>query len=379
MLRDLKLSSLRASRALGLFRIARDSRTRRRRLLILCYHGISIDDEHEWAPGLYMSQDQFASRLSVLRRDGYSVLPLGEAVQRLREGTLPPRSVAITFDDGNFDFYSRAWPVLSAARFPATVYLTTYYCDNNLPIFPLALSYVLWKGRGRLASLALSAGSIVTIDTRSQGARRASQDALILHAQDEDLPAAERNALAARLAEALDVDYDDISRRRLLHIMTPSEVRELAGAGVDFQLHTHRHRSPLDREGYLAEITDNRRRIAAYTGRTPSHFCYPSGVAMPEFAPWLDEEGVQSATTCEPGIATPASPPLQLPRLLDHSEMTEVEFEAWLAGIGALLPHRPIGFQPVDREGRLIIRRSRAASTPAIESDRTGSSAAARV
>src|SRR5688500_5092485 len=170
MLRDLKLSSLRASRALALFRIARNSRSRGRRLLILCYHGISIDDEHEWAPGLYMSQDQFASRLALLRQGGYSVLPLGDAVRRLREGTLPPRSVAITFDDGNFDFYSRAWPVLSAAGFPVTVYLTTYYCDNNLPIFPLALSYVLWKGRGRLASLPLSGDTVVTIDTRSRNA-----------------------------------------------------------------------------------------------------------------------------------------------------------------------------------------------------------------
>ena len=125
MLRPLKLSLLRASRTAGLFRLARNSRPRTQRLLILCYHGISIDDEHEWAPGLYMSQDAFASRLTLLQRGGYAVLPLDEAVRRLYDGTLPPRSVAITFDDGNFDFYSRAWPVLQAAGMPATVWSGT--------------------------------------------------------------------------------------------------------------------------------------------------------------------------------------------------------------------------------------------------------------
>lgn len=376
MLRTLKLSALNASRALGLFHIARSSSARARQLLILCYHGISIDDEHEWAPGLYMSQDQFAERLALLRRGGYTVLPLEDAVRRLYAGTLPPRSVAITFDDGNYDFHSRAWPVLKAADMPATVYLTTYYCDHNLPIFPLAISYLLWKARGRMASLTLSAPVDTVIDARTPDGRRRAHEALVLHAQDAGLSALEKDQLAAALADAFELDYADIARRRLLHIMNPSEVRELAAEGVDFQLHTHRHRSPLDRAEYLAEITDNRQRIATYAGRTPSHFCYPSGVAMPEFARWLDEEGVLSATTCEPGMATSRSKRLQLPRLLDHSEMTDVEFEAWLSGIGALLPHRPIGFQPVDREGRLIIKRTADAGTHSMVSNGRESRAA---
>jgi peptidoglycan/xylan/chitin deacetylase (PgdA/CDA1 family) len=378
MLRRLKLTALSASRALGLFHLAGNSRARARQLLILCYHGISIDDEHEWAPGLYMSQAQFAERIALLRQGGYAVLPLDDAVRRLRDGTLPPRSVAITFDDGNFDFYSRAWPVLKAAGMPATVYLTTYYCENSLPIFPLAISYLLWKARGRVASLRLSPHVETVIDARSAEARRRTHDLLVLHAQDMAMSAAEKDQLAAALAEALELDYADIVRRRLLRIMNPSEVRELAGAGVDFQMHTHRHRSPLTRAEYLAEIADNRRRISAYAGRTPSHFCYPSGVAMPEFARWLDEEGVRSATTCEPGMATSRSRHLQLPRLLDHSEMTDVEFEAWLSGIGALLPHRPVGFQPVDREGRLIIKRTPDAGTHTIVPE-GGASRAVRV
>ena len=354
MLRHLKLSLLRAARASGTFALVRDSGWRQRRLLILCYHGISIDDEHEWGPGLYMSADMFARRLEHLRRGRYNVLPLDEAVRRLGDGTLPPRSVAITFDDGNFDFYARAWPVLREYEMPATVYLTTYYAENNLPVFPVVVSYVLWKGRGVTVPFAIGSDEI-TLDTRTTAARNRVKDRLMLYAQTEQLSATERDGLVASLAAALGVDYAALRRRRLLHIMTPAEVQEVAAAGIDVQLHTHRHRSPLTATPYRAEVAENRARIAAWTGTVPSHFCYPSGVCMPQFPAWLRAEGVRSATTCEPGMANRGTNQLRLPRLLDHSDLTSLEFEAWLVGIGALLPHRAVGFAPVDADGNLLL------------------------
>ena len=355
LLRALKLSLLRAARALGVFSAAATSRRRSRQLLILCYHGISIDDEHEWAPGLYMSADTFESRLERLRLGGYCVLPLSEGVARLRAGTLPPKSVAITFDDGNVDFHRQAWPLLQEYGLPATVYLTTYYCEKNLPVFPVVVSFLLWKGRGKRAQVELPSGETVQVDTTSTESRDRAHSMLLAFAHDEDMSALEKDDLARRVARALDIDYDQLSERRLLHIMNPDEVRELALQGVDFQLHTHRHRSPLDEERYRAELALNSASIGAMTGAVPRHFCYPSGTHKPEFEQWLYAEGVVSATTCEPGIATRASHLLRLPRLLDHSSLTDIEFEAWLCGLGAVLPHRPIRNQEVDRDGHLVI------------------------
>jgi len=358
MLRGLKLTVLEASRACGLFRLAARGSRRSSQLLILCYHGISMADEHEWAPGLYMSPALFAARLAQLARGGYNVLPLGDAVSRLRAGTLPPRSVVITFDDGNVDFHRRAWPLLKEHGVPATVYLTTYYCEDNRPVFPLILSYLLWKRRGRRAEIALSASRRLVLEARSDEGRRLTEAALTAHAQDEGMTARERDDLAARVAAALGIDYADIRARRLLHLMNPLEVRAVAAEGADVQLHTHRHRSPLDEARYRGELAANRQRIEALTAKPANHFCYPSGTHRPQFERWLAAEGVRSATTCEPGIATRASNPFRLPRLLDHSTLTGVEFDAWLCGLGAMLPHRPIGNQDVDHDGRLVIDRA---------------------
>src|SRR5258708_5047520 len=131
----------------GAFSFARESDWRRQRLLILCYHGISLEDEHQWRPALYISPQKLERRLEILRRGNYAVLPLGDLLERLYRNDLPPRAVALTFDDGAYDFYKQAYPRLKQFGFPATVYLTTYYSEFQRPIFNLICSYMMWKAR----------------------------------------------------------------------------------------------------------------------------------------------------------------------------------------------------------------------------------------
>ena len=54
MLKQAKMGVLRLAEATGASRLLSGSAWRRHRLLILCYHGVSMYDEHEWE-GLYIS------------------------------------------------------------------------------------------------------------------------------------------------------------------------------------------------------------------------------------------------------------------------------------------------------------------------------------
>jgi peptidoglycan/xylan/chitin deacetylase (PgdA/CDA1 family) len=312
----------------GVFRLAGSSRWRQRRLLILCYHGVSLEDEHEWNPSLYMPPPVLERRFALLKENGCRVLPLDEAVRRLYRNDLPPNSVALTFDDGTHDFYLKAYPLLKSFGFPATVYLTTWYCGRGRPVFNPAFDYLLWKARGAVPETRDRA--------RCELARGLSGDA--------------KDELLEQLARVAGVDYCELTRKRLLQIMSPDEVRELAGAGVDFQLHTHRHWTPDDRSLFLREIRDNRERLRALTGCEAVHFCYPSGEYQPEFFPWLAGESIASATTCEPGLASVRSNPLLLPRLVDHCGLNEVEFVGWLSGCSAFLPARHPALHARSRE-----------------------------
>jgi peptidoglycan/xylan/chitin deacetylase (PgdA/CDA1 family) len=151
LLKQVKRRTLTVSKRVGLFEVLRRSAWRRNRLTILCYHGVSIGDEHLWNPSYYMSPEAFEGRLRLLREGGYSILLLREAVERLHEGTLPAGCVALTFDDGMYDFYSKVWPLLRAYDIPATVYLTTYYSTARSSASS-ARTCCGWVGGGRSIS-----------------------------------------------------------------------------------------------------------------------------------------------------------------------------------------------------------------------------------
>jgi peptidoglycan/xylan/chitin deacetylase (PgdA/CDA1 family) len=122
--------------------------------------------------------------------------------------------------------------------------------------------------------------------------------------------------------------------------MKPEEVAELAAEGVDFQLHTHRHRTPKDEGLFRKEIIDNRKCLAQVVKGPTEHFCYPAGDYDRQFLPWLRADGVVSATTCDAGLATAGTDPLLLPRFVDAAARSATEFESWLTGVGDLLSFR---------------------------------------
>ncbi len=337
----LKQAVLHVAKSLGAFALVRDSAWRRRRLLILCYHGVSMDDEHEWSPTLYVTQDHLRQRLRMLREGGYTILPLDEATRRLYEGTLPPRSVAITFDDGAVDFGVRAVPVLRELDAPATLYLTTYYSEHRLPVFNTILGYVLWKGRASGADVASLCHADIALPIATDEERKKAWWALHDYAAAEEMSAEEKNALVARVAARAGVDYDALVARGTLGIMSADAVRALPADLVDVQLHTHRHRTPRNRDLFLRELRDNAAVIHELRGAAPlEHFCYPIGDYHGEFLAWLRESNVRVATTCVPDLASPDSEPLLVPRYIDTMLQSPVDFESWVSGFAALLPKR---------------------------------------
>ena len=201
MLRAIRRTILQALRAGGVFRLAANSKSRSARMLILCYHGVSRTDEHLWRPSMYMESRLFRERLEFLQRGGYNILRLGDALERLRNGTLPPRCVAITFDDGGYDFYEQAYPLLKSAGFPATVYQTTYYSDHQMPVFNLICSYMLWRRRGTVLSKGKEFGLPEPMDLRTEDSRFRIVRTMVLNAEDRKLTGSQKNDWARQLAQ----------------------------------------------------------------------------------------------------------------------------------------------------------------------------------
>ena len=337
MLKAIECAFLQTLKTTGIFPLVRESEWRRQRLLILCYHSLSLHDEHEWRPASFMWPEVFEQRLRMLQDGEYNVLPLAEGLQRLYANDLPPRSVVLTFDDGTYDFYKEAYPRLKKFVFPATVYQTTYYVAYPRPVFHLICSYMLWKSREKPSIAATALGFEQPMDVSREASRQKIVDELVKRAAEKNLTGAQKDELAAQLAESLGIDYPKLVASRILQLMRPPEIAELVLNGIDFQLHTHRHRAPQNEILFRKEIRDNRESLRQYAGSSAAHFCYPLGVYFEEFLSWLQQEEILSATTCDAGLATRRSHPLLLPRLVDTSAQTAIEFESWLTGVGDLL------------------------------------------
>jgi len=207
MLKATKKALLQSCETMGLSLSIASSVWRRKRLLILAYHGISQDDEHLWSPELYMPPAFFRERLDTIKRAGCNVLPLAEALDKLYAGDLPEQCVALTFDDGASDFYAQAHPILQEYGYPATVYLTTYYCDYNRPVFEGACSYILWKRRGARLDLKPITGESSHYDLTTEAAAVTALNAIVGFTERERLSAREKDELVARLARAVGFDY----------------------------------------------------------------------------------------------------------------------------------------------------------------------------
>lgn len=91
---------------------------------ILMYHQVG-----EFAPmrghrSTYCDHRRFAAQMAWLHRLRYTVLGMDEVLDCLAgRRPVPPRAVALTFDDGYENFHEYAWPQLQRYGFRAMVYL----------------------------------------------------------------------------------------------------------------------------------------------------------------------------------------------------------------------------------------------------------------
>ncbi len=89
---------------------------------ILMYHSVN-PQVNPIMKALIVSPAAFEKQLSFLKRNNYNVLPLEKMIDLISEGKLPPKAIALTFDDGYRDFYTYAFPVLRKYGMPATMFI----------------------------------------------------------------------------------------------------------------------------------------------------------------------------------------------------------------------------------------------------------------
>lgn len=311
----------------------------RRRLCILTYHRVLAQPDPLLDGEIDLASFRWQMRLLA---KGFTVLPLAEALQRLQQGSLPPRAVSITFDDGYRSVHTLALPVLQELGLPATVFATTGFVEHGSMWNDRILAAVRrlpadapdWQALGLPQQLLPGAP-----DLRHDPDAR-THLATLLDAHVKYLPSAERQ----RVIEALEGRAGTTGTAEQDLMLDSTMLVALAQAGVEIGGHTTSHPilSRLDDEQAHHEIADNKAALERILGRRLRLFAYPNG------KPGLDYDqrhvamvraaGYEAAFTTAGGSAGPEHDCYQIPRGRPwdrHPLMFGLRLLRWLARPGA--------------------------------------------
>jgi peptidoglycan/xylan/chitin deacetylase (PgdA/CDA1 family) len=240
------------------------------RLWILMYHRIIPKDDPRYAreePGMVVEPETFDLHLQILRRH-FEMISLSEWLQRRHSGqALPPKSCAITFDDGWLDNYEHAYPLLRKHQVPATLFAVSHMIGTEDCFWPNKVAALLEQPRERLESLPWLAPHLPS------GENLASRDSITeIVAALKQYP---DDQVQAWLGE---VEISAFGERSL---MNWDELRSMVDSGlVEVGSHTCHHfrlRADLAPELIESELAESQRKIAEELGQSPRLFCYPNG------------------------------------------------------------------------------------------------------
>lgn len=281
------------------------------RLRILSYHGVCDDAlaGEPWMPSYFVSASAFESQLRFLRETAH-VLRLSEAVRLLESGKLPPRAVALTFDDGYANNLFAALPLLEKYNTPATVFLSSHYIESGdmYPFLKLRL-------------------------VRPNDA--AAGNASTYKSQPLDAVVKQVSGVWEEARRRLTAD-----QLRTLRPMSIVELRTASSDLIEFGAHTHTHcilgnETPERRQ---SEIRVSIAKVAQWSGRPVTLFSYPNGEPG-DFGEQdqavLRECGIGAAVTGMGGVNRPGSDLLALRRLPVGLFHDQAGFRAEVCGLRA--------------------------------------------
>lgn len=277
----------------------------RRPLSILIYHRV-LSEPDFMRPG-EPTLEQFTWQMQLLRRY-FNVLPLVEAARALEEGCLPPRAVAITFDDGYADNATLAMPVLQRLGLPATVFVASHFLNGGRMWNDTIIETCRQATSG---ALDLSSFGLPPVHLDDRISRRKAAEQVIQFGKY--LSSDVRGRLADEVARHAKALPDDL-------MLTTRQLQSLPVGGLAVGGHTDSHPilACLGSDEASREIAKGKQRLESLIDQPVTAFAYPNGRPGKDYARVHVEQvraaGFTVAVSTKVGVAAKGTDCLQLPR-----------------------------------------------------------------
>lgn len=232
----------------------------RHHLTILLYHGVAprVDRHIYNYRRKFITPEAFGRHLEYLSKR-YAVLELDSALAKLREGTLPPRALVITFDDGYRNFYDYALPLLQKYGMPATIFVASDFVLRQKPLWVDRLEHAIGQMPRPLAER-IALDSSLRDKLKTVGAQ----------VRESELAALETTCSPLR---------DFTGERAVYAPLQPQMLTQMRAHGITIGAHTRSHPvlSTLSAQEARAEIAGSADELRGAAGAISCVFAYPNG------------------------------------------------------------------------------------------------------
>ncbi len=249
--------------SLGGFHLLR--RIKKNDPVILMYHRVLQD---EFINGL--APQEFEKQIAYISKH-FNVVSIEDLLRDVKSNSVKPYSLALTFDDGHYDFYSDAWPILKKYKLPASLYVTTGFVDGTTWLWPDLLKYILLNSNTAILNVE-NLGDISTHKTQQHISwHKLGDHCLTLNAEA-------RNTLLYKLAADAKILISDTPQPPF-HSVTWPQLQEMHKEGLVVGSHTVTHPilSSLTIENLHYELATSAHAIQQHLGAAPAGICYPNG------------------------------------------------------------------------------------------------------
>jgi peptidoglycan/xylan/chitin deacetylase (PgdA/CDA1 family) len=308
------------------------SNLRSHRAVILMYHQVAERKSDPWQ--LAVNPSNFEKQLAVLKKE-FNVITLTELVQHVKNASLKKNMVAITFDDGFFDNYTWAAPLLEWYKLPATFYLTSRQLHQSVYYWWDELESIIFHHEHLPSVLVLPLGKdIVRFNFKRHASLNSKASQQIREWTYGQAVSNERIDLYLKLWEKIQKLLPTEQRSAIMNLRSWAGIKNFRindgatmqsyqlqkiGANPLFAIgaHTVNHvfLAAHDESIQHFEIRQSKLDLEKVLGKTVSGFAYPHGSYNETTKQLLRQEGFSSGVSTETSCVTRHSDAMALPRM----------------------------------------------------------------
>lgn len=289
---------------------------------ILAYHSIVEEPQlTDHILGVSLGRAEFERHMETLARK-FNPMTIEDVAQFAKsDRKLPPRAVAITFDDGFADNYEVALPILNRYSIPASFYIMVEAVESGTLPWYCRLRYAFnvakvpeWKDQ--------RSGRTYRLDVPAE--RKAAQS--LSWDTGARLTGSTQLAFVRQVEQELEVEPVNAPHG---FMMTWDQVRGLRKAGHTVGGHTlsHPNLAQVAPSEARSEIMDCKRRLEEKMGEPVEHFSYPHPALNPQWSSQTmeitKEAGFKSAVLTTYGPVRAGDDPHALKRMYTPPDLEQ--------------------------------------------------------